>query len=290
MRAASPFTVLSIGGSDPLCGAGIQGDLATFAAHGVLGTTVVAAVTAQNHAGVTAVAEVTADLVAAQLEAVFGQVTPRAVKTGMLWSPETVETVARALRGKALPLVVDPVLAASAGGALARSGLAAALAHALLPLATLATPNLDEAAIFLGRPVGPADAAEAAAVLRRLWGCRGVLVKGGHAGGDRAIDVLATEAGTVTFSLPRVATGDGHGSGCALSASLAVRLGRGDDLSTAVAGAKAYLHRALAAARPLGRGRGPVRHDVAADAEDPVVEVASTPARHGPGAPPDLRG
>lgn len=286
MAAPLPFTVLSVGGFDPTGGAGIAGDLRTFAAHGVHGAAVVAAVTAQNHLGVTAVAEVDADLVRAQVAAVLGQVVPRAVKTGMLLSPTTVGAVADALRGLACPLVVDPVLSASAGGALAREGLLAALVTHLLPRAVLVTPNLDEAAAALERPV-PAETpldrqVETARTLRARWGGVAVLLKGGHAGGDRAVDVLATPAGTFTLAAPRLATRDGHGSGCALSASIAVRLARGDDLVAAVAGAKAYVHRALAAATPLGLGRGPVRHDVPSDAPaqapSPVVDVRRLPA------------
>jgi len=273
-----PFTVLSVGGVDPTGGAGIAGDLKTFAAHGVHGAAVVAAVTAQNHDGVTAVAEVAPELVRAQLAAVLGQVAPRAVKTGMLLAPATVAAVADALRGLGAPLVVDPVLAASAGGALAREGLLEALVAHLIPVATLVTPNLNEAAVALGRalPAGgaPDAAIEAARALRRRWGGVAVLLKGGHGDGDRAVDVLVTADGAAyTLAAPRLATRDGHGSGCALSASIAVRLARGDDLLAAVTGAKGYLHRALAAAVPLGRGRGPVRHDVAADASAPVIDV-----------------
>lgn len=274
MAEALPFTVLSVGGTDPTAGAGVAGDLKTIAAHGGYGTAAVAAVTAQNHRGVTAAVEVAPDVVRAQIEAVLGQVPPRAVKTGMLLSPTNVVAVARALAGLAVPLVVDPVLAASAGGALARAGLLEALAAHLLPRATLVTPNLDEAAAALGWAVAPGAEVAAARALRSRWGGVALLLKGGHGAGDQAVDVLATEAGVFTLSLPRLPGRDGHGSGCALATSIACRLGRGEPLLTAVVGAKAYLHRALAAATPLGSGRGPVRHDVPADAPEPVVAVA----------------
>ncbi|MCC7137887.1 MAG: bifunctional hydroxymethylpyrimidine kinase/phosphomethylpyrimidine kinase [Planctomycetes bacterium] len=262
-----PFTVLVVGGSDPTGGAGIQGDLRTLAAHGVHPTAVVAALTAQNHRGVHAVADVGADLVVAQVEAVLAQVAPRAVKTGMLLAPETAAAVAQALGSVTAPLVVDPVLGASAGGALARPGLPAALAAHLFPRAAVVTPNLDEAAVVLGGPVAPGGEAEAAARLRATWRCGAVLLKGGHGVGPLATDWLATADRVLALSLPRLAVRDGHGSGCALATSLAARLGRGEDVATAAAGAKAYLHRALAAARPLGIGRGPVRHDVPVDAD-----------------------
>lgn len=274
MAEPLPFTVLSIGGSDPTGGAGVAGDLKTFAAHGAYGAAVVAAVTAQNHRGVTTAVELAPDLVRAQVEAVLAQVAPRAVKTGMLFAPATVAAVGRALANLGAPLVVDPVLSASAGGTLARAGLLEALAAHLLPRAAVVTPNLDEAAAALGWAVAPGAEVAAARALRSRWGGVAVLLKGGHATGDRAVDVLATADGVFSLSLPRLATADGHGSGCALSASIACRLARGDGLLAAVVGAKGYLHRALAAAAPLGVGRGPVRHDVAADATDPVVVVA----------------
>lgn len=265
MRIDRTFTVLACGGTDPTGGAGIEGDLATLSAHGVWGTAVVTAVTAQNAAGVTAVHAIPPDVVVRQIEAVLGQVPPRAVKTGMLLSAATARTVARSLARAQVACVVDPVLSATAGGAaLADPDLAAALAEHLAPIATLVTPNLDEAAALLGRAVEPGEEEAAADALRQRLGAD-VLLKGGHAGGEAAVDWLATRLGVRAFSLPRIATPHGHGSGCALASSLAVRLGRGQDLDVAVTGAKAYLHRALAAAGPLGTGRGPVRHDVAAD-------------------------
>jgi hydroxymethylpyrimidine/phosphomethylpyrimidine kinase len=261
-----PFTVLLCGGLDPTGGAGLAGDLATCWAHGVRGAPVAAAVTAQNAWGVLEARPVASDLVGRQVEAVLAQVRPRAAKTGMLLAPEGVEAVARSLAGTGLPLVVDPVLRATAGGApLAGQDLPTALVRHLFPLAAVVTPNLDEAAVWLGRRPAPAEAAEAAAALRARFGCGAVLLKGGHAEGPAAVDYLATAAGVEAFSLPRVDTRHGHGSGCALATALAIRLGRGAALGDAVAGAKAYLHRALAAAGPLGGGRGPVAHAVPAE-------------------------
>lgn len=271
-----PFTVLVVGGSDPTGGAGVQGDLRTLAAHRTYGTAVVAAVTAQNHRGVVAVADVGADLVVAQVEAVLAQVAPRAVKVGMVLSPETAAATGKALASLRVPRVVDPVLQASAGGTLARPGLTTALATHLFAGAALVTPNLSEAAVFLGRPVAEGEGPVVAPLLRRTWGCAAVLLKGGHGAGPVATDWLATDAGAFALSLPRLATAHGHGSGCALATSIAVRLGRGDDVVTAVAGAKAYLHRALAAARALGVGRGPVGHDVPDDAPEPRPTVERT--------------
>jgi hydroxymethylpyrimidine/phosphomethylpyrimidine kinase len=260
-----PLPVLTVAGSDPTGGAGVQGDLKTFCAHGVFGMAVVTAVTAQNHLGVQGVWGVEPEAVATQLRSVLDQVAPLAAKTGMLWSAETVAAVAAAFAERPPPhLVVDPVLVASAGGSLAEAGLARALVVDLLPLATVVTPNLPEAAALLGREgVEDEEMEDAARALLDL-GCRAALVKGGHARGE-AVDVLATASGVVRLSSPRLAVRDAHGGGCALAAAIAARLARGEPLERASAGAKAYVHRALAASAPLGRGRGPIRHDVAAD-------------------------
>ncbi len=273
--------MLSIGGLDPTGGAGIAGDLKTFAAHGVHGAAVVAAVTAQNHLGVTAIAEVAPDLVRAQLAAVLGQVAPRAAKTGMLLAPAIVTVVADALRDLGAPLVVDPVLAASAGGPSRGRACSTPSRRTSSPSRrssprTLTKPRSPSAAPAPPRPISlrprvPRSRPPGPCVVA---GGRGGPVEGGHGTGDAAVDVLVTDAGAAfTLAAPRLATPDGHGSGCALAASIAVRLARGDDLLAAVTGAKGYLHRALSAAVPLGRGRGPVHHDVAADATAPVVEV-----------------
>lgn len=266
MRTDETFIVASIAGSDPTGGAGLQGDLKTFAAHHAVGTAIVAAVTVQNHEGVRAVFAIPADVVAAQLDALLDQIVPRAIKTGMLHSAETAAAVADVLARRPIPfLVVDPVLRATAGGLLASASLPAALLSRLLPLAALVTPNLDEAGALLGRAVDEADAPGAAVELFRRLDGPAVLLKGGHGRGAESIDVLATTHGVVSLSAPRVATVHGHGTGCALSASIAVRLARGDRLEEAVRGAKAYVHRALVAARALGVGRGPVAHDVPVD-------------------------
>jgi hydroxymethylpyrimidine/phosphomethylpyrimidine kinase len=259
------FIALTVAGFDPTCGAGVAGDLKTFAAHGVVGTAVLCAVAAQNSKGVSRVHAIPTEDVAAQWDAVLADVRPHAVKTGMLFSPAAAHLVAERMRDLPdVPLVVDPVLCASAGGALAAPGLLEAVRDVLSPRATLVTPNLDEAAAFLGRPVSPAGAEDAARALLSLLRCSAVLLKGGHAPGP-ATDVLATARGVVRWTLPRIDTPHAHGTGCALSASIAARLARGVALEGAVRGAKAYVHRALAAAGPLGSARGSVRHDVPAD-------------------------
>lgn len=260
MRTPDYIPLCTIAGSDPTGGAGLQGDLKTFAAHAVRGTAVVTAVTVQGARGVSRVLALPPDLVAEQLAVVLDEVRPQALKTGMLWDGGTVDAVAaRLAAGKGAPLVVDPVLAASAGGELLEPSALPALKHRLIPLATLITPNLPEAARLLGVP--PLSAREVEEAARGLLdlGCEAVLVKGGHGTGPEAVDVLATRQGVRRFALPRLPGIDPHGTGCALSAALAARLARGVALPEAVEGAKAYVHRALAAA-----GRGHLVHAVPA--------------------------
>jgi len=266
VRTEETFIVACVAGSDPTGGAGLQADLKTFAAHGVVGTAIVSAVTVQNHEGVRAVVAIAPEVVAAQLEALLDQVVPRAIKTGMLHSAETAVAVAEVLARRPIAhLVVDPVFTATAGGSLAAPSLAEALSSRLLPMAALVTPNWDEAGVLLGRPVLEADAPRAAVELFRRLDGPAVLLKGGHGHGPESTDVLVTAHGVVSLTAPRISTPHGHGTGCALSASIVARLARGDRMESAIRGAKAYVHRALLAARPLGVGRGPVAHDVAAD-------------------------
>jgi hydroxymethylpyrimidine/phosphomethylpyrimidine kinase len=261
MRRSDYIPLCTIAGSDPSGGAGLQGDLKTFAAHGARGTAVVTALTVQGARGVSRVEAVPPDLVAEQLAVVLEEFRPRALKTGMLWDGATIRAVAGRLAGaEPQARVIDPVLAASAGGALLVPDALPALIEVLLPLATVLTPNLPEAARLLGRAaITDSEAREAARALLAL-GPEAVLVKGGHGGGDEAVDWLATRRGVERFALPRVRGADPHGTGCALAAALAARLGRGEPLSEAVRGAKGYVFRALVAARG-----GPLVHAVPAD-------------------------
>ena len=254
---------LTIAGSDSGGGAGLQADLKTFSALGVYGASVVTAITAQNTRAVTAVEEVSPRLVAAQLAAVLDDIAVGAIKVGMLFSPAIIAAVAAGLAGTAVPIVVDPVMVAKSGDTLLQPPAVAALVDAILPRATLLTPNLPEAARLLGEP--EADSPEqAAAQGRRLLalGPRAVLMKGGHAGGALCTDLLVTEAGTRRFEAPRIDTVNTHGTGCSLSSAVAAGLARGLPLEAAVAAAHAWLHAAIRAAEGLvvGQGRGPVHH------------------------------
>jgi len=258
-------TVLAIAGSDSGGGAGIQADLKTFAAHDCYGTTAITAVTAQNTLGVTAIHPLPVAMVTAQIEAVLSDIGADAVKIGMLFSPELVQAVAAALKRFAVKnVVLDPVMVAQSGDKLLRQEAIAALKEELIPMATLVTPNLPEAAALLGRDAIEAAAmAEAARELARL-GCGGVLVKGGHLIGDRRDDVLFWAEKNRLINLPgaAIATGNNHGTGCTLSSAIAAHLALGEDMETAARAAKDYINGALTAgaAYEIGQGHGPVQH------------------------------
>ncbi len=268
----TPLRLLTVAGSDSGGGAGIQADLKTFAAHGAYGMSAVTAVTAQNTVGVVAVHEIPPALVAAQIDAVFEDLGVDGVKIGMLASAPVVRAVAESLRrwavrlraegGAPPPVVLDPVMVAKSGDALLAADAVEALAAELLPLATLVTPNLPEAARLTGLPVTTRDERLAAA---RALAARGpaVLLKGGHGEGDEVEDLLVAAGGEAPargFRHPRLATRATHGTGCTLSSAIAVRLAAGEPLAVAVDGAIGYLCGAMAAARPLGAGHGPLDH------------------------------
>ncbi|HEX6338698.1 MAG TPA: bifunctional hydroxymethylpyrimidine kinase/phosphomethylpyrimidine kinase [Jiangellaceae bacterium] len=257
------FTVLSVAGSDPSGGAGIQADLKTFSALGAYGAAAITALTAQNTRGVTGVFPVPATFVSEQLQALFTDLDVRAVKTGMLGDPDVVEAVAAAIRQYRVPnLVVDPVMVATSGDRLVSDDTVAAIRDRLVPLATIITPNLPEAAALLGwDAVTPETATKAAEELRSL-GANAALVKGGHGDGDEAVDVLADPDGTYDYRAPRIRTRNTHGTGCTLSSAIAARLAQGASLREAVGVAKRYVTGALRAADSLrvGHGAGPVHH------------------------------
>jgi hydroxymethylpyrimidine/phosphomethylpyrimidine kinase len=264
MTARRPLRLLSIAGSDPSGGAGIQADLKTFAAHGVYGMAVVTAITAQSTRGVLAVEAVAADSVERQIRAVLDDVGVDGVKIGMLATAETVLGVARALDGleRDVPIVLDPVLRASDGSALLEPAGIEPLVSKLVPNVAIVTPNRAEAASLLARPVRSESEATDAA---RELSARGpaVLVTGGDAGGDEVVDVLADRHGAVTvFRGPRLRSRSTHGTGCTLSSALASRLASGVELAAAVAAAIDYVRRAMDPGLDLGAGRAPLDHGV----------------------------
>lgn len=260
-----PPVALTIAGSDSGGCAGIQADLRTFAAHGVHGTSVITALTAQNTTGVTAAAPAGPELLEAQLDAVLADFDVAAVKTGMLADPPTLHTVGAAARAGRLPrLVIDPVLVTTAGDALFKGDPGAYL-DAFGDAPALLTPNIPEAEALTGTAVGGIESIEdmrrAARALAENGPCP-VLVKGGHLDGESAVDVLYDGQGFTEYAAPRIDTVNTHGTGCTYSAAIAAGLARGLDLHEAIGEAKTYLTGALAASATwsLGKGPGPVDH------------------------------
>lgn len=250
----APPAVLTIAGSDSGGGAGIQADLKTFAAFGTHGLCAITAVTAQNTRTVSAIQQVSADLLRGQIEAVFDDFTVAAVKIGMLGSATAVRIVAEALRARPeVPVVLDPVMVATSGAALAGTTMSAALQRHLLGRADLLTPNLPEAERLLGTVIADRSGMRAAARALRERGCRAVLLKGGHLPGRRIGDLLLDENRESWFEHARL-PGEGHGTGCTLAAAVAAGLAWKRPLGEAVAGAIDYVHRAFAAGYRPGRG------------------------------------
>jgi hydroxymethylpyrimidine/phosphomethylpyrimidine kinase len=246
---------LTIAGSDSGGGAGIQADLKAFAAAGVYGTSAIVALTAQNTLGVTAVHEVPAAFVVAQLEAVFSDIGVDAAKTGMLFSTPVIEAVAEVLAGRAVPLVVDPVMIASSGAQLLRDDAVAALVGLIFPLATVVTPNLIEARALTGSPAG-VGRRELAEKLVEL-GAAAAVVTGGH--GEDAVDHLFDGHTHVEIPVERIDTGATHGAGCTHSATLTAGLAKGLSLVDAArAAAAAAVEAVRNGLSSLGAGDGPV--------------------------------
>lgn len=258
-RASSPPVALTIAGSDNSCGAGIQADLKTFTAFGVYGLTAVTCVVSEVPGRVEHVQAVRPDVLRSQIRMLFDAYPVAAVKTGMLFSRALLRVVSEELADRLgrFHLVVDPVMVASSGDPLLNPDAVRAYEHELFPMADVITPNLDEAAVLLGRKIRSRRAMDGAAdELRAKYGAA-VLLKGGHLRGSRAVDVLCDGKGIHEFVLPYLPGRETHGSGCTLSSAVAAGLARGRSLRIAVADAKKFLHRAIA--RQLAWRRGPVR-------------------------------
>lgn len=272
-------TCLTIAGSDPSGGAGIQADLKTFAANGVYGMSVITALTAQNTTGVTGIHKVPAYFIKMQLEAVFDDIYPDAVKIGMLSDPDGIKEIAGALKAyDAANVVVDPVMVATSGAELISEEAKAALTAGLLPMADIITPNIPEAEVLTGCIINShKDMLKAAEIMARSFGCV-VLVKGGHAGfcdtftefdegeaegglKSASTDLLLVPGEKpVYFYAKRSDNPNTHGTGCTLSSAIAAGLALGKDMKTAVRDAKKYVTGAIEAGLDLGKGRGPLDH------------------------------
>ena len=259
-RSKPMRTALSIAGSDSSGGAGIQADIKTMSANGVYAMTAVTALTAQNTTGVTDILDSTPAFLSAQLDAVFTDIFPDAVKIGMVSSAELISVIAQKLRQYgARHIVVDPVMVATSGSRLLWEDAVEALKTELLPLAEVATPNIPEAEILADMPIRtPADMEAAARKISEQYGCA-VLCKGGHDLND-ANDLLWKDGAGYWFNGRRINNPNTHGTGCTLSSAIAANLAKGMALEDAVRRAKEYISGALAAMLDLGHGRGPMNH------------------------------
>ena len=253
-------TALSIAGSDSSGGAGIQADIKTMTMNGVFGMTAITALTAQNTTGVYGIYEVSPQFLANQIDCVFTDIPPRAVKIGMVSSSELIGTIAERLKFYgAKNIVVDPVMVATSGSKLINDEAISSLCSLLLPLATVATPNIPEAELLADMKISSADdMMKAAKIISDKYGCA-VLCKGGHELND-ANDLLYEDGVYTWFNGKRINNPNTHGTGCTLSSAIASNLAKGFDLHRSVDRAKKYISGALAAMLDLGRGRGPMNH------------------------------
>lgn len=257
--------VLSIAGSDSGGGAGIQADLKTFSALCCYGMTAITALTAQNTQGVRDIHPVPSFFVRSQLEAVLEDIGVDAVKIGMLFSAEVIQTVAKGLKKGDIPnIVLDPVMVAQSGDKLLEDQAIEAMGQELIPLADLITPNLPEAEVLLQRKIPDQEAMQQAVRDLSAWGSKAVLLKGGHREDKECIDLLYTRDGDRCLSLKAdyVSTVNNHGTGCTLSSAVTAYLAHGLDMEEAVRRAKEYITRAIRAGAGyrLGHGHGPVHH------------------------------
>jgi hydroxymethylpyrimidine/phosphomethylpyrimidine kinase len=255
---------VTIAGSDSSGGAGVQADLKTFSALNVYGASVLTALTAQNTQGVSAIHDVPAAFITAQIDAVFSDLNVNAVKIGMLSAPAAISAVAAGLaRWNQTLIVLDPVMVATSGDRLLAPAAIDILKRELFPRALVVTPNLPEAAALTGTPLAQTESEMQAQAEQLLaLGPQAVLIKGGHGTGAEAVDLLVTRDAVARFVGPRVETKNTHGTGCTLSSAIAAGLAKGQRLDAAVADAKAYVSAAIDAADELqvGHGHGPVHH------------------------------
>ncbi len=259
--------VLSIAGSDSGGGAGIQADLKTFSALGCYGMTALTALTAQNTQGVQAIQAIPAAFLKAQLQSVLADIGVDAVKIGMLHTPEMVEVVAWAIDHYQLrQVVLDPVMVATSGDRLMAEETVAVLVKLLFPRVQLITPNLDEAALLLGRPLREVHQLDAAAADLLAMGANAVLLKGGHVQGNEVVDILADQhSQPQVFHSARIHSHNVHGTGCSLSSAIAAHMALGHSVSSAVAQARQFILQAIATGAQVrtGQGHGPLNHGFA---------------------------
>ncbi|AWW30004.1 bifunctional hydroxymethylpyrimidine kinase/phosphomethylpyrimidine kinase [Echinicola strongylocentroti] len=256
--------VLTIAGSDSGGGAGIQADLKTFSALGCFGTSVITATTAQNTLGVKSIHDIPVQHIKEQLEAVLSDIRPKAIKIGMINRPEVVEVIVEALgQYPDIPVVFDPVMVATSGDRLIKEETVEVLKKELFPISHIITPNMDEAAVLIGKAVDSLPEMEKAASQLLTYGSAFVLVKGGHLNGDSVADVLCGHDGQMqVFKSEKITTGNVHGTGCTLSSAIAVFLAKGMEVEKAVELARNFVFQAIDAGKTVktGQGSGPLNH------------------------------
>lgn len=254
--------VLIVAGSDSSGGAGVQADIKTVTMLGGYAATAVTAVTVQDTLGVQVIHDIPTDIVRGQMRAVLDDIGADAVKTGMLHTVQMIEAVAEEIdaREEGLPLVVDPVMRAKGGAALLEPNAVAALKSILLPMATVITPNIPEAALLADMSISDVDSQTRAGERLLALGCEAVLVKGGHAPGEMIHDVLVTQEAVQVMSSPRIDTPHTHGTGCTLASAMAALMAQGAALEVAVGAARDYVHEAIRTAPGFGKGQGPLNH------------------------------
>ncbi|NOZ43256.1 MAG: bifunctional hydroxymethylpyrimidine kinase/phosphomethylpyrimidine kinase [Alphaproteobacteria bacterium] len=259
--------IFAIAGSDPGGGAGIQADIKTISALGGYAMAAVTALTVQDTRRVYAVHPVRADIVAAQVTTLLKDITPDAIKVGMMGTADIVEQLARIFAEyRDIPLIIDPVMLSSSGHRLLDDRAVAIMTSALFPLTRLITPNLAEAAVLTGHDsINSLEDMRQAGEKLRAMGPQAVLITGGHLAGDRVTDVLVTASGIAEFSSPLIPTRHTHGTGCTLASAVATGIGQGMALTDAVARAHKYVHKAIEQAPGFGHGAGPLNHLVALD-------------------------
>lgn len=263
LRSKTYIPVLTIAGSDSGGGAGIQADLKTFSALGCFGTSVITATTAQNTLGVKSIHDIPVDHIIDQFQAVMSDISPQAIKIGMLNRPEVVSRLAEELRKYPdVPVIFDPVMVASSGDRLIQEETISLLKAALFPLSHLITPNLDEVAALVGYSIDDKEGMIQAAESLLEYNARYVLVKGGHLKGEVVFDVLKSKSGCEIFEGTKIRTSNTHGTGCTLSSATAAFLARGLSTREAVKAAREYIRGALIAGKDVltGQGEGPLNH------------------------------
>ena len=257
-------TVLTIAGFDGSGGAGIQADIKTFSALGCYATSVLTALPVQNTQGVRKIYPVAMEAVADQIEAVLDDILPNAIKIGMVHTPQLVEIIVNILKKyPKIPIVFDPVMVSTSGHRLIEEETIATIVENLFPIAEIITPNMDEAAILAKMEVKTLEDMETAGIIIQNYGCKNILLKGGHQETPRITSLLLSEKGeSISFETEKFKTNNTHGSGCTLSSAIAAFLARGEDLKNAVSLAQKYVFEAIEHGKDVvtGKGNGPLNH------------------------------